>query len=140
VALGVTLLGGAGSFYSAATKRNAVAAQGTDAYNRADAEVKRIDDRRKRLTAHRSAGEIEPDVTQAKADPRFKSSKECAPEHTTKSLEFCSTYRALERELAAAKTEEALDKQATPHLAVVGKGKPSIAWRAGLGLGRHHRP
>jgi hypothetical protein len=33
VALGVTL-GGAGSFYSAATKRNAVAAQGTNAYDR----------------------------------------------------------------------------------------------------------
>jgi hypothetical protein len=43
------------------------------------------------LTTHRKAGEIEPEITQAKADPRFKSSKECASEHTTKSLEFCSS-------------------------------------------------
>jgi hypothetical protein len=127
VSMLVTLIGGAGSFYSAANTKIATAERGSDAYNRADAELRKIDARRKKLTEHRSAGEIEPDITSAKADKRFKSTNGCAPDLITKSREFCIDFRKLETEKAAAEEAERLDKLAAPHLAIVGKGRPASA-------------
>jgi hypothetical protein len=127
VALGVTLLGGAGSFYRAANTRIAVAESGSDAYGRADAELKRIEEKRKALTKHRTAGEIEPDISASKADKRYKVTDGCTPDQVTKSLEFCRGFRALETELAAAREAERLDQLAAKHLDVVGKGRPNIS-------------
>jgi hypothetical protein len=136
VAMVVTLIGGAGSFYGAANEKQGAAARGTDAYNRADAELKKIDARRKKLTEHRSLGEIEPDMTTAKADKRYKATNGCAPEHITKSADFCRDFRKLETEKAAAEEARRLDGLAKSHLAVVGKGKPTEAggWGALLAI------
>lgn len=124
-ALAVTLLGSAGSFYSAATARIGTAERGSDAYTRADAELKRIEARRKKLTTHRSVGEIEPDIESAKTDRRYKVTQGCHPDHTTKSKPFCDDFRNLEQEKAAAEEAQRLDRLAAPHLATVGKGRPT---------------
>jgi hypothetical protein len=125
LALGVTLLGSAGSFYRAATERISTAERGSDAYKRADAELRRIEARRKKLTEHRSVGEIEPDLTTAQADRRYKATDGCAPAQITKSAAFCANYRRLEQEKAAAEEAARLDEQSAPHLAIVGKGQPT---------------
>jgi hypothetical protein len=125
VAMAVTLIGGAGSFYGAAAEKIAVAERGSDAYARADAELKKIEAKRNALTKHRSVGEIEPDIATARADKRYKVTNGCDPEHITKSAEFCREFRSLEREKAAAEEAERLDRLAEPFNIVVGKGKPS---------------
>jgi hypothetical protein len=125
VAMAVTLIGGAGSFYGAAAEKIAVAERGSDAYARADAELKNIEAKRKALTKHRSVGEIDPDITTAKADKRYKATNECDPVHITKSAEFCASFRALERERAAAEESQRLDRLAAPYKAVIGRGRPS---------------
>jgi hypothetical protein len=135
VAMLVTLIGGAGSFYSAANVKIAKAERGGDAYARADVELKKIARKIESLTKHRTKGEIAPDIEVAKSDRRFKSTDGCAPGKVTKSLEFCRGYQALQTELAAAAAEEALEAKAAPYRAIVGSGKPASAggWGALLG-------
>jgi hypothetical protein len=125
VAMLVTLLGGAGQFYGAMTNRRAAADRSSDAYVRADAEIKKLEARQLALTKHRSKGEIEPDIQTYRSDQRFKTSKSCSPESTSTSADFCREYRDLLKEIAAANEGERLEALKGPHNAVVGKGKPA---------------
>jgi hypothetical protein len=125
VAMVVTLIGGAGSFYGSAHAKKGTAERGTDAYNRADDALKKLDARIAALTKHRTVGEIEPDIESAKTDRRYKATHGCHPDHTRASADFCRDFRKLETEKAAAEAHERLDQQREKHLDVVGKGRPN---------------
>ena len=127
VSMVVTLLGGAGSFYGSANEKIASAERSSNAYARADAALKAIEAKRMVLTKHRSKGEIEPDITQAKADRRYKASLGCEPAEATasKTIDFCASFRALEKEHAATIQAERLDAEAEPFNAIVSRGRPA---------------
>jgi hypothetical protein len=76
------------------------------------AQLGRITDQQKWLEKHRSVGMIEAESEAAKQNYRWTSSEGCTNATVTLSRDFCEAYHKLQAELAAAKKDEALQKQA----------------------------
>lgn len=76
------------------------------------AQLGRVTDQQKWLEKHRSVGMIEAESEAAKQNYRWTSSEGCTNATVTPSRDFCENYHKLQAELAAAKKDDALQKQA----------------------------
>jgi hypothetical protein len=75
-------------------------------------QLSRIIEQQKWLDKHRSVGMIEAETEAAKQNYRWTSSEGCTNATVTLSRDFCENYHKLQAELAAAKKDEALQRQA----------------------------
>jgi hypothetical protein len=126
VAMGVTLIGGASSVYNATSDKQATFRNARDAYDRADTALDGIDKARKKLTSHRSKGEIVPEIKTMEASGYYRNSNGCDPGYIQgrDMREHCKNFRLLDAELAAALEDERLTNSAKPHEEIIAKGKP----------------
>ncbi|MBX2805670.1 MAG: hypothetical protein KTR19_06840 [Hyphomicrobiales bacterium] len=77
------------------------------------AQLDQVSEQRKWLQEHRSVGMVEAEIDAAKQNFRWTSSEGCTNATVTLSREFCEAFHKLQAELAAAKTSEILQAQAT---------------------------
>ena len=75
-------------------------------------QLDRIAQQQSWLEKHRSVSMVEAELKGAQQNYRWQSTKGCTDATVSLSREFCETYHKLEAELAAAKKNETLEKQA----------------------------
>jgi hypothetical protein len=81
-------------------------------YNDLRTQLSRVTEQQKWLEKHRSVGMVEAEIKGAKQHYRWESTKGCTDATLALSREFCEGFHKLEAELAAAKKDETLQKEA----------------------------
>lgn len=75
-------------------------------------QLERVTQQQKWLDQHRSAGMVEAELKAAEQNYRWTTTKGCTDATLTQSREFCEGYHKLHAELAAARKDDVLQKQA----------------------------
>ncbi len=93
----------------------------TEKYEDLRAQLNQVSQQQSWIEKHRAAGMVAADIEGAKQNVRWTTSEGCTNATVTLSREFCESYHRLQAELAAAKKDEVLQKQAAEIRAKLGE-------------------
>jgi len=93
----------------------------TEKYEDLRAQLNQVSQQQSWIEKHRAAGMVAAEIEGAKQNVRWTTSEGCTNATVTLSREFCESYHRLQAELAAAKKDEALQKQAAEIRAKLGE-------------------